>query len=586
MNEIKGRVYGVSGPTAVAEGMPGVGMNTVCMVGPDGLLGEVIRIHGDKVTIQVYEDTTGLKAGDEVVNFARPFTATLGPGLMSGIFDGIQRPLERVRDRGGDFVPKGLVVPAVDVARAWDLEPAVKKGDEVGPGDVLGLVEETERITHKVMVPTGVRGTVLEAPPRRVDGERPVCVLSDGTEVGLYQKWPVRHPRPFARKLPAETPFVTGQRVFDTVLPVAEGGCAIVPGGFGTGKTVVEQTIAKYGRSDVIIYVGCGERGNEMSEVLTEFPNLTDPETGNPLSARTIIVVNTSNMPVAAREASIFTGITMAEYFRDMGLRVALLADSISRWAEALREISSRLEELPGEEGFPPYMSTQLGAFYERSGRVECLGSGQRTGCVTVISAVSPPGGDFSEPVTQGSLRFAGSLWALDPDLAYRRHFPAVNWKTSYTLYYRDLSEWFAENVSPEMEDLRIRLMELLQKDSELKEIVQVIGEEALQEGDRLTLEAASLAREVFLRQSVFNDADAHNTYEKQFWMLKVILAFLDRSREALERGVFIEKILEGPVKGEIRKMQDIPNEGFETRARALVESVENEIGGLSSGAD
>ncbi len=578
MNEIRGRIYGVAGPTVIASGMAGAKMNTICLVGGEGLLGEVIRIEDSYATLQVYEDTGGLTVGEDVVSLARPLTVTLGPGLLTSIYDGIQRPLAAMKDAGANFIGKGIKAAALDKNREWRFTPLKKPGDAVEPGTVLGTIPETERITHSVMAPQGVKGVIKEIKADTVSGKEPVCVLEDGTVIELFQEWPVRVARPFKEKLPPETPFITGQRIFDTLLPAAEGGTAIVPGGFGTGKTIVEQTIAKFGRSDIVIYVGCGERGNEMTEILTDFPTLKDPETGTPLSLRTVIVVNTSNMPVAAREASIFTGITIAEYFRDMGYNVAILADSISRWAEALREISSRLEEMPGEEGFPPYLSTQLGGFYERAGRVKCLGPDDKTGSVTIVSAVSPPGGDFSEPVTQSSLRFAGTLWALDPDLAYRRHFPAVNWQASFSLYYPQLKEWFEREVSPEMPGLRGRLFVLLQRQAELKEIIQIIGVEALQESDRLTLEVANLARDAFLKQSVFNEADAFNSYEKQYLMLKAIFSFFDNAEAALKRGVYIEAILDSPSRTRLLKMRDVPNDGILKEAVELMEAVESEF--------
>lgn len=580
--ETRGKIYGVAGPTVVASGMAGATMHTVGHVGKDGLLSEIIRIKHDLATLQVYEDTEGLCVGEEVVSFAKPLSVTLGPGLLTNIFDGIQRPLQEMREDGVDWISRGLRVEALDMDRQWDFIPVMKKGDTVEPGDVVGKVPETERIEHMVMVPPGMGGVIKELRPAgKISGRDVVCVFEDDTEFGLYREWPVRKPRPYAGKLAPLTPFITGQRVFDTLLPVATGGTAIVPGGFGTGKTVVEQTIAKFALCDIVIYVGCGERGNEMSEILTDFPELKDPSTGLPLSLRTVIVVNTSNMPVAAREASIFTGVTIAEYYRDMGYNVALLADSLSRWAEALREISSRLEEMPGEEGFPPYLSTQLGSFYERSGRVRCQGSDGRVGSVTIISAVSPPGGDFSEPVTQASLRYAGALWALDPDLAYRRHFPAVNWLTSFSLYHTELAEWFADEVAPDMGSLRVRLFTLLQRQAELKEVAQIIGVEALQESDRLTLEVANLARDTFLMQSIFNPADVFNTYEKQYWMLKVIFAFMDSAEAALKRGVYIDTVMSTPLKSKVIKVQDVPSEGFGKYAAELVRMIETEFGAM-----
>jgi len=578
MKEKKGRIHAVAGPTVVVKGMSAPVMNTVCFVGEKGLLGEIIRVKGDTATLQVYEDTNGLSVGEDVSSFGAPLSVTLGPGLLSGIFDGIQRPLDKIRESIGGFIPRGVKFAPLDMEKSWEFAASKEKGARVGPGDIIGTVQETERISHRIMVPPGLSGTIAWIKSGAAKGSEPVAGLDDGRTIGLFHEWPVRVPRPFAAKMPPSAPFVTGQRVFDTLLPVAEGGTAIVPGGFGTGKTVVEQTIAKFSRSDIVVYVGCGERGNEMSEILSDFPALSDPSTGLPLSQRTVIVVNTSNMPVAAREASIFTGITIAEYFRDMGYSVAMLADSISRWAEALREISSRLEEMPGEEGFPPYLATELGIFYERSGMVRCLGEGERTGSVTVISAVSPPGGDFSEPVTQASLRFAGSLWALDPDLAYRRHFPAVNWHASFSLYHQELGEWFGGNVAPDMAKLRVRLFSLLERLSELRDIIQIIGVEALQETDRLTLEAANLATEVFLKQSAFSEADAFNTYEKQYWMLKAMFAYMDSAEAALTRGVYIETILENPARSYLAKMKEMANEGFADKAAALIRDIENEF--------
>jgi V/A-type H+-transporting ATPase subunit A len=572
--EIRGKVHGVSGPAVVASGMWGAKMQTTCLVGSAGLLAEIIRIDGDMATLQVYEDTTGLTLGEEVVSLGRPLTVRLGPGLISNVFDGIQRPLVET----GAFMGKGLRMEGLELERKWDFHPEKKAGDSVGPGDVLGTIPETESITHRVMVPPGVEGVIKDIKKRQVSGTEPVCIIEDGGTIGLYQEWPVRVPRPIATKLSPSEPFVTGQRVFDTLLPIAEGGTAAVPGGFGTGKTVVEQTIAKYARTDIVVYIGCGERGNEMTEILTDFPFLKDPQTGLALSMRTVIIVNTSNMPVAAREASIFTGITIAEYFRDMGYKVALMADSISRWAEALREISSRLEEMPGEEGFPPYLASRLGSFYERAGKVRCLGNKERTGSVTVISAISPPGGDFSEPVTQASLRVAGAFWALDTDLAYSRHFPAVSWKRSFSLYHQKLSGWFAKEVAPDMVQMRIRLVSLLQREEELNEVVMVIGVEALQDIDRLTLEAAAIAREGFLRQSAFSEIDAFATFEKQYWMLKAVFSFLDSAKKALERGVYLEKLIESPVRIRLLKMQNLPNEGFKDKAKELIHKIESEF--------
>lgn len=578
---LEGIIYAISGPTVIASKMEGVRMNSTCMVGDEGLMAEVILIDGEYVTLQVFEDTTGLSLGGKVVSYNRELMVRLGPGLLSNVFDGIQRPLAAIKEVEGDFIEKGCYIDAIDLKKSWDFKAVKKAGDVVSHGDVLGLIDETESITHKIMVPPGVfgkmkKGKIKEIKSGSVTGEDKVCILENGEEIGLYHDWPVRTGRPYNTKHPSATPFITGQRVFDTVLPITEGGVAVVPGGFGTGKTIIDHTIAKSSLSDIVILIGCGERGNEMTEVLTEFPKLIDPVSGLPLSGRTVLIVNTSNMPVAAREASIFTGITIAEYYRDMGYSVVLLADSISRWAEALREISSRLEEIPGEEGYPPYLSTRLGEFYERAGKVVCCGGDDRTGSVTVISSVSPPGGDFSEPVTQTSLMFSGAFWALDKDLAHRRHFPAVNWNKSFTLYYDQLRQWYEKEVSPEMESLRRRLLTVLEKEAELSEVAQVIGLESLQDSDRLTLEFSMFIREGFLRQNVFDPNDSFSTFEKQLWMLKVIFSLFDVAKGALERGVYLEKILDTPMKKEVLLFSQIPNKGFKEKAETFLEDMTN----------
>ncbi len=573
--ETRGRIYGVSGPAVVVKGLKGARMHTICYVGSSGLLGEVIRIEDEFATVQVYEDTTGLTLGEEVVSYSEPLMVTLGPGLLSGVFDGIQRPLKRVREVSGTFITKGLKLSALDRERLWQFTPLKKRGDVVRPGDIIGEVPEGH-ITHRIMVPPHMDGgRIKEIVEGEVRADQPVCTLEDGRTIGLYQRWPARKRRPFKEALPPSEPFITGQRIFDTLFPVAEGGVAILPGGFGTGKTVTEHTIARFSVSDIVIYIGCGERGNEITEVLRDFPELKDPVADYPLSERTVIVVNTSNMPVAAREASVFTGITIAEYFRDMGYRVSLMADSISRWAEALREISSRLEEMPGEEGYPPYLATRLGTFFERAGKVRCLGDPDRTGSVTIIGAVSPPGGDFSEPVTQSAMRFTGALWALDTELAYRRHFPAVNWHKSYSLYYYQLRRWFEENVAPDLPELREELMNILQKEAELAEVVQIVGTEGLHDEDRLTLEIANIIKEAFLRQNVFNPRDAFATYTKQYWMLRAIFAYRRSATESLKRGVYLEKILSSPVRTGIMEMRNIDNRDIEKEARKLIEEIE-----------
>ena len=578
MQTIKGVISGISGPTVTAKGMNGVKMHTTAFVGKEGLLGEIVRIQGEQSIVQVYEDTTGLSIGEEVVSYGKPLTIRLGPGLLSNVFDGIQRPLEVLRRETGNFIKKGVRFDVL-LDKTWEFIPKVKIGDTIESGNVIGIVKENESIEHKILVPPGRKGVVKEIKSGEIAGDEPVAILEDESTILLYQEWPVRQPRPFKQRLSPNAPFLTGQRVFDVLFPVAEGGAAIVPGGFGTGKTIVEQTLARYAKSDIIVYVGCGERGNEMTEVLTDFPKLLDPSTGLPLSLRTVLIVNTSNMPVAAREASIFIGATISEYFRDMGYSVALMTDSISRWAEALREISSRMEEMPGEEGYPPYLATRLGNFYERAGKVECLGNGERTGSVTIVSAVSPPGGDFSEPVTQASLRVAGTLWALDTDLAYRRHFPAVDWNKSFSLYYNSLKDWFSKEVAEDAVLLRDNIMAILEREGELKEIVQVIGLEALQDIDRLTMEIGGVIKEVFLRQSVFNDADAFCTMEKQYWMMKCIIQFYNKAKEALSKGVYLEKILSNPVAARLMRMQDIPSDAFKQRAGEMIKEMEEGFG-------
>jgi V/A-type H+/Na+-transporting ATPase subunit A len=580
MHAIKGTISGISGPTVTAKGMSSAKMHTTALVGKDGLLGEIVRIEADTVTLQVYEDTTGLSIGEEVINHGKPLTIRFGPGLLSSVFDGIQRPLESLRLKSGDFIKKGISLDVL-VDKKWKFIPGVKKGDAIQPGHVVGIVRENVSIEHRILVPPDKNGIVKEVRNGDIEGDEPVIILEDNSVISLYQEWPVRQPRPFKQRLPPDTPFITGLRVFDSLFPVAVGGTAIVPGGFGTGKTIVEQTLARFAKSDIIVYVGCGERGNEMTEVLSDFPNLSDPSTGLPLSLRTVLIVNTSNMPVTAREASIFIGISIAECFRDMGYNVALMADSISRWAEALREISSRMEEMPGEEGYPPYLASRLGNFYERAGKVKCLGNDNRTGSVTIISAVSPPGGDFSEPVTQASLRVAGALWALDTDLAYRRHFPAVDWNKSFTLYYNSLKEWFAREIADDAVLFRESIMKILEQEGELKEIVQIIGLEALQDADRLKIEVGSIIKEVFLRQSIFSEADAFCTMEKQYWMMKCIIQFYKKAKDAIGKGMLLEKILRSPVTIRIMRMQDIPRDVFKERAGEMMQEIDTTFGGI-----
>ena len=573
----EGIIVRVSGPTVAARNMGEARMHHRVRVGEAGLLGEVIRLEADLATIQVYEDTTGLRLGEKVTDVGEPLLVELGPGLLTSVFDGVQRPLDAIRNARGDFIVSGISAPPLDRAKRWEFHPSVKEGQRVGPGDVIGVVPETSRIEHRVTVPPSGGGRIREVREGALTITEPVAVLEDGTPLGLAQRWPVRTPRPFLRRLPPTLPFVTGQRVFDVLFPLAIGATAIVPGGFGTGKTVVEQTLAKYAESDIIIFVGCGERGNEMTEVLSDFPTLTDPRTGRPILERTVLIVNTSNMPVAAREASVYTGITIAEYYRDMGYRVALMADSISRWAEALREISSRLEEMPGEEGYPTYLATRLAGFYERGGRVVCQGEGEREGTVTIVSAVSPPGGDFSEPVTQSSQRIAGVLWALDPELAHRRHFPAVDWKRSYSLYLGAVDDWFRNHVAPDWPDLRREMMGLLQREEELQEIVQLVGIESLQDQERIVLTVSGMLREDFLRQSAFSENDATCPPEKAYFMLKAILTFHSLCRDLLGKGAPVEKVLSLPFREELGRMKEFPAEGFREAAGALIARIETE---------
>ncbi len=590
------RIARISGVLVVAENMRGARMNEIVKVGKLGLIGEVIRLQEDKAYIQVYEDTSGLFVGEPVERTGESLTVELGPGLLTQAFDGIQRPLDRIRALKGDFVERGVEVPALDREKKWDFEPTVKQGDQVKLGDILGEIQETHSIKHRVMVPPNLKGTVhlreehwdeaftvKEIRKGSFTVDDTVAVLTDAEgkdyEVKLAHKWPVRVPRPVRAKFPPNHPLITGTRILDFFFPIALGGNAAIPGGFGTGKTVTEQTLAKYSLVDVVIYIGCGERGNEMTEVLVEFPELEDPFHGGALMDRTILVVNTSNMPVAAREASIYTGITLAEYYRDMGYNVLLLADSTSRWAEALREMSSRLEEMPGEEGYPTYLASKLAEFYERTGRVRALGTDERVGSVTAVGAVSPPGGDFSEPVTQSTLRVVGGFWALDTDLAHRRHFPAINWLRSYTLYYTHIEKWFLENVTPKWSELRTWASEILQKDAELQEIVLLVGPDALQDHERLTLETGKLIREGFLQQNAFHEIDASCPLPKQAGMMELIRTFYELGEQALAQGVPIEEIVSLPEIEEITRIKEVPPEEFDAKKREIEESLKQRLG-------
>ena len=576
---IEGHIIKVSGPVVVAGGMSGSRMYDVAFVGEIRLIGEIIRLEGDQAVVQVYEDTSGLRVGEKVTCTGQPLLLELGPGMLSSIYDGVQRRLPELAEHYGDFITRGTVSQALDERRQWDFEPSVEPGDRVSPGDALGWVQETEVIRHLIMVPPDSKGGVIaEIKSGAFRVTDTIAVTEDGAEFKMVQHWPARVGRPVVRKLDPELPFVTGTRVLDTFFPVAQGGYSIIPGGFGTGKTVTEQTIAKWAQADVVIYVGCGERGNEMTEVLTEFPELEDVRSGLPLMKRTILVANTSNMPVAAREASIYTGITMAEYYRDMGYNVAMMADSTSRWGEALREVSGRLEEMPGEEGYPAYLATRLADFYERCGRAVCLGSEGRIGSITVVGAVSPPGGDFSEPMTQNSLRISGAFWALDTSLAHRRHFPAISWMKSYSLYLDQVEDWYSQNVSMEWKGIRDKAMMILQKESELQEIVQLVGPDALPDFARATLEVARMLREDYLQQFAFSDVDAFCFPEKQFQMLKVIVTYYDVLQEVLVKGVSLKEALEVPFRNRIARMKDIPNQEAVEKLEALGAEIQGEL--------
>ncbi|KGN01542.1 ATP synthase subunit A [Clostridium novyi A str. 4570] len=560
-----GRVIKVSGPLVIAEGMEEANIYDLVKVGEKRLIGEIIEMRGDKASIQVYEETTGLGPGAPVETTGEPLSVELGPGLIESMFDGIQRPLEAIANKAGSYLTKGIEVFSLDRDKKWHFVPKVKHGDKVKAGDILGTVQETEVVNHKIMVPYGIEGEVITIFEGDYTVEDVVCEIDtkDGVKkVKLMQKWPVRKGRPYAKKLNPEAPLVTGQRIIDTFFPVAKGGAAAVPGPFGSGKTVVQHQLAKWGDAQIVVYIGCGERGNEMTDVLNEFPELKDPKTGKSIMERTVLIANTSNMPVAAREACIYTGITIAEYFRDMGYSVALMADSTSRWAEALREMSGRLEEMPGDEGYPAYLGSRLADFYERAGKVVCLGDDGREGAITAIGAVSPPGGDLSEPVTQATLRIVKVFWGLDAQLAYRRHFPAINWLNSYSLYLDSIGRWMDRNVSEEWVDLRTRAMTILQEEANLEEIVRLVGIDALSESDRLKLEVAKSIREDYLMQNAFHDVDTYSSLEKQYKMLKLVLSFQDEAERALKAGVYLEKITSmGELRDKIARAKFIPEE-------------------------
>ena len=577
-----GRVIKVSGPLIVAENMADAKMFDVVRVSEKRLIGEIIEMRGDKASIEVYEETSGLGTGDEVFNTGEPLTVELAPGLIESIFDGIQRPLEVMRRVGGERITRGIDIKALDHAKKWNFIPTVEVGQSVAEGDFIGYVDETSSVRHYIMVPKGVSGEVTFITGGEVTIDFVVCKVKTANgvrELSMLQKWPVRRGRPYLEKMPPITPMVTGQRVIDTLFPIARGGVASVPGPFGSGKTVVQHQLAKWADADIIVYVGCGERGNEMTDVLNEFPELKDPKTGEALMKRTVLIANTSDMPVAAREASIYTGITIAEYFRDMGYNVAIMADSTSRWAEALREMSGRLEEMPGEEGYPAYLSSRLAEFYERAGIVRTLGG--RTGSVTAIGAVSPPGGDLSEPVAQATLRIVKVFWGLSAKLAYSRHFPAIDWLQSYSLYADRMSEWYADNVGADWEDLRKEAMRLLQEEAGLEEIVSLVGIDALSQKDRLTLETAKAIREDYLHQNAFHEIDTYASLEKQKRMLNLILDFHKLGVDALYKNVDIEDIMELSIREKIGRSKYI-EESKMSEFDEIEKEMKKQFGGLS----
>jgi V/A-type H+-transporting ATPase subunit A len=574
--ETRGTIIKVSGPLVVAEGMSNAKMYDVVRVSEKNLVGEIIELRGDKASIQVYEDTQGLGPGEPVETTGQPLSVELGPGMIEAIYDGVQRPLDRIMDLTGNQITRGIYAPGLDREKKWDFRPTANVGDNVTEGDIIGTVQETTLVEHRVMVPPGVKGEVARIESGQFTVTDMVAELRHGEktrELTLMQRWPVRKLRPYKEKLMPIVPLITGQRVIDALFPIGKGGTACVPGPFGAGKTVVQHQLAKWADAEIIVFVGCGERGNEMTDVLLEFPELKDPRSGEPLMKRTILVANTSNMPVAAREASMYTGITMAEYFRDMGYSVAIMADSTSRWAEALREMSGRLEEMPGEEGYPAYLPSRIAEYYERAGRVVCLGSDGRVGAVSAIGAVSPPGGDLSDPVVQATLKVVKVFWSLEDKLAYERHFPAINWLTSYSLYHDNLREFFEKDVAADWTDLRLESMALLQKESELKEIARLVGLDALSPGDRLVLETARSIREDFLHQNAFHEIDSYASFSKQYRMLKIIMHFHRAAAEALEQGVSIDEVAKLPAREEIGRMRYTSEQELgkldELRARA-----------------
>ena len=576
-----GVIKKVAGPLVIAEGMRDANMFDVVRVSEQRLIGEIIEMHGDEASIQVYEETSGLGPGEPVESMDVPMSVELGPGLIASIYDGIQRPLDDIMKISGNNLKRGVEVPSLKRNLKWEFVPTVKVGDEVETGDVIGTVQETVLVQQKIMVPYGIKGTIKEIKEGTFTVEDIVAVVETEKgekELTMMQKWPVRRGRPYKKKLPPEMPLVTGQRVIDTFFPIAKGGVAAVPGPFGSGKTVIQHQLAKWAEADIVVYIGCGERGNEMTDVLNEFPELKDPKTGQPLMQRTVLIANTSDMPVAAREASIYTGITIAEYFRDMGYSVALMADSTSRWAEALREMSGRLEEMPGEEGYPAYLGSRLAQFYERAGHVVSLGKEGREGALSVIGAVSPPGGDTSEPVSQATLRIVKVFWGLDASLAYKRHFPAINWLKSYSLYLDDMERWFNGQVAEDWMEGRQKMMTLLQEEAELEEIVKMVGMDALSPSDRLKMEAARSIREDFLHQNSFHEVDTYTSLKKQHMMMVLVNEFFDRATDALKEGASLQKLISMPVREQIGRFKYVTEDKLDEEFKQVDETLSAQI--------
>lgn len=577
----RGVIKKVAGPLVIASGMRDANMFDVVRVSNQRLIGEIIEIHGDEASIQVYEETSGLGPGEPVESMGVPMSVELGPGLITSIYDGIQRPLDDIMKVSGNSLKRGVEVPSLKRDLKWEFVPTVQVGEEVEAGDVIGTVQETIVVQQKIMVPYGIKGTIKEIKAGEFTVDEVVAVVETAAgdkELTLMQKWPVRRGRPYQKKLPPTMPLVTGQRVVDTFFPIARGGVAAVPGPFGSGKTVIQHQLAKWAEADIVVYIGCGERGNEMTDVLNEFPELKDPKTGQSLMQRTVLIANTSDMPVAAREASIYTGITIAEYFRDMGYSVALMADSTSRWAEALREMSGRLEEMPGEEGYPAYLASRLAQFYERAGDVISLGKEGREGALSVIGAVSPPGGDISEPVSQATLRIVKVFWGLDSALAYKRHFPAINWLTSYSLYLDNIGGWFGEQVAEDWMENRQKMMSLLQEEAELEEIVKMVGMDALSPGDRLKMEAARSIREDFLHQNSFHEVDTYTSLKKQHMMMTLVLSFYDKAVEALNQGAHLQKLINMPVREQIGRFKYVTENNLDEEYKKVTEELHVEI--------